>query len=128
MGVAFGSKTGVHVARHQVLSRAYPGVPGEPRADDRFGSALALGDMDGDGHADLVVGASGATAGDVLGAGSVTVVFGARGGLSYRAIGISRKDCRSNAAVSVIRPMLPPTTDSAPSRAASSRAARRRAA
>jgi hypothetical protein len=43
--------------------------------------------MDGDGYADLVVGASGATAGGVRGAGSVTVVFGTRTGLSHRAIG-----------------------------------------
>ncbi|WUP61256.1 integrin alpha [Streptomyces sp. NBC_00258] len=42
--------------------------------------------MNGDGYADLVVGASGEAAGDVQGAGSVTVVFGDRSGLSRKAI------------------------------------------
>ncbi|MGW5683180.1 FG-GAP and VCBS repeat-containing protein [Nonomuraea sp. NPDC003754] len=40
------------------LSQATPGVPGDPENGDSFGSALAVGDFDGDGCADLAVGVS----------------------------------------------------------------------
>ena len=86
LALVFGSKNGVGVGRHQLLTQAYTGVPGTPEASDRFGSAVALGDVDGDGHADLVVGSSGEAIGDVKGAGSVTVVFGSSTGMSGKAI------------------------------------------
>jgi hypothetical protein len=86
VALTFGSATGVKVTRHQGLTQSHAGVPGTPEAGDRFGSAVAWGDLDGDGHADLVVGASGEAIGEVKGAGSVTVVFGSSTGLSDRAI------------------------------------------
>jgi len=86
LALTFGSKNGIGVGRHQLLTQAYTGVPGTPEAGDRFGSAVALGDVDGDGHADLVVGSSGEAIGDVKGAGSVTVVFGSSTGMSGKAI------------------------------------------
>jgi hypothetical protein len=86
VALTFGTSGGVRVDRHQGLTQSHAGVPGTPEAGDRFGSALALGDMDGDGYADLVVGASGEAIGDVKGAGSVTVVFGSSTGLSDKAI------------------------------------------
>ncbi|MFD6335933.1 FG-GAP-like repeat-containing protein [Streptomyces sp. NPDC060131] len=88
--VTFGAKSdhavGIASRKHQRLTPSSAGIPGAPQSDARFGSALALGDMDGDGYAELVVGASGANAGGVKGAGSVTIVFGSPGGLSARAI------------------------------------------
>ncbi|MEV0589751.1 FG-GAP repeat protein, partial [Nonomuraea sp. NPDC050310] len=44
--------------RRAELSQDSPGVPGEAEPGDSFGSALATGDFDGDGCADLAVGAS----------------------------------------------------------------------
>lgn len=44
--------------RRQLLSQASPGVPGDPEPGDSFGSALATGDFNGDGCADLAVGVS----------------------------------------------------------------------
>ncbi|MFE3454538.1 FG-GAP-like repeat-containing protein [Nonomuraea sp. NPDC059194] len=44
--------------RQARLSQATPGVPGDPELGDSFGSALAVGDFDGDGCADLAVGVS----------------------------------------------------------------------
>ncbi|MEU7041685.1 FG-GAP-like repeat-containing protein [Streptomyces varsoviensis] len=84
VALVHGSGKGLTVGRHQTVSGAVSGDAA--RAGDRFGAALALGDLDGDGHADLVVGASGRTAGGEKGAGAVTVVFGSRSGLSRTAV------------------------------------------
>lgn len=64
------------VARTRVLTQASRGVPGSNEANDAFGSAIALADLDRDGYADLVVGASG----ENQNRGRVTVVHGAAGG------------------------------------------------
>ncbi|MER7486886.1 FG-GAP and VCBS repeat-containing protein [Streptomyces sp. NPDC126497] len=63
-----------------VLTQNTAGVPGASEAGDRFGSGVALGDVDGDGYADLVVGA----AGENSGAGAVTVLYGSALGLTTR--------------------------------------------
>lgn len=86
VSAVFGSGRGVDVGRHRQVTQAAPGVPGTPEPGDRFGSAVAVGDMDGDGYADLVIGAAGEAIGDVRGAGSVTVVFGSSDGVSGDAI------------------------------------------
>ncbi|WP_306820040.1 FG-GAP repeat protein [Streptomyces sp. DSM 40750] len=63
------------------ISQATAEVPGTPEAGDRFGAAVALEDLSGDGVAELIVGVPGE---DVTGrgtdAGSVTVVGGAKSG------------------------------------------------
>lgn len=59
---------------------------------DRFGSALAaLGDLDGDGHEDFLVGASADDAAGVL-AGSATVVSGFDGSTLRQHLGIAALD------------------------------------
>ena len=45
-------------------------------AGDLFGSALAAGDFNNDGFADLAVGAPGEDVGGVIGAGAVNVLYG----------------------------------------------------
>ncbi|MFI5664856.1 FG-GAP-like repeat-containing protein [Streptomyces sp. NPDC051684] len=86
VSVAYGTAQGVRTTRHKGITQRTAGIPGTPEAGDRFGSATAVGDVDGDGYADLVIGAGGEAIGSVKGAGSVTVVFGAKGGLSADAI------------------------------------------
>ena len=66
----------VAVEKTLTLSQASRGVPGVDEPNDAFGSALALADLDSDGHADLVVGAPG----ENRKRGRLTIVHGAPGG------------------------------------------------
>ncbi|MFF3891461.1 hypothetical protein [Streptomyces sp. NPDC001914] len=59
-------------SRVQTITQDTSGVPGSGEAKDRFGAALAIGDTDKDGRADLVIGAPGENGGS----GAVTVVRG----------------------------------------------------
>lgn len=49
---------------------------------DAFGTTVAAGDFDGDGHDDLVVGVPGETIGSIRAAGAVQVLYGSRGSLT----------------------------------------------
>ncbi|MEU5398985.1 FG-GAP-like repeat-containing protein [Streptomyces sp. NPDC005963] len=59
-----------------------PGVPGTSEKGDHFGGELGLGDINGDGHLDLAIGAYGETVGSNSFAGAVTVLYGTANGLS----------------------------------------------
>ena len=80
--VLFGSDAGVHTRDAQAISQATKGVPSEAESGDGFGRAIAVGDVDGDGADEVVVGSPGEGAGSVLGAGSATVLRGSRDGVS----------------------------------------------
>ncbi|WP_399932284.1 FG-GAP-like repeat-containing protein [Streptomyces kanamyceticus] len=54
-----GSKSGPNSAAKQVLTQNAPGVPGTAETGDAFGADSSYGDLNGDGHADLVLGAPG---------------------------------------------------------------------
>ncbi|MGW7252715.1 VCBS repeat-containing protein [Streptomyces sp. NPDC054834] len=82
VSVVYGSSKGLDTKHRQVVSQNTAGIPGAAEADDWFGSGLALGDLDGDGYADLVVGAGGEDVGSVQNAGTLTVVWGGKEGLS----------------------------------------------
>jgi len=57
-------------------------VAGTAEAGDAFGSAMAAGDFDGDGFADLAIGVPGEAIGSTTGAGLVNVIYGSASGLS----------------------------------------------
>lgn len=82
--VHYGS-SGVSGLRRERLHQDSPGVPGINADGDEFGSALAVGDFDGDGRDDLAVGIPGKTVQGQAGAGSVVVLFGGPGGLLAQA-------------------------------------------
>ena len=60
----------------RLYDQASPGVPGALEAGDEFGSALAVGDFDGDERADLAIGSPGEAVGALDNAGSVAVLYG----------------------------------------------------
>jgi hypothetical protein len=82
--VLYGSAGGLTATGGQLWSQDSPGVAGVAQARDGFGAALADGDFNGDGRADLAVGvpSEDATAGFVFGTGVVHVLYGSAGGLT----------------------------------------------
>ncbi len=77
-----GSAAGLVDAGAQLWSQDSPGIAGEGAVGDGFGAALAIGDLDGDGHADLAIGSPWAAAGPMPDAGTVTVIYGSATGLA----------------------------------------------
>ncbi|THC48263.1 VCBS repeat-containing protein [Streptomyces sp. A1499] len=63
-----------------VITQDSSGVPGSGENGDSFGAELDLGDINGDGHLDLVVGSPGENLDGVTDAGSITVIYGAADG------------------------------------------------
>ncbi len=78
--VLYGSIDGSSRVGKQFWSRDSPDVLGSADVNDEFGSALASGDFDGDGYADLAVGAP--DIGTGTNAGGVNVLFGSARGLT----------------------------------------------
>lgn len=75
--VSRGSATGL-AGEHTLWTRGSPGMPpGRPEAVDGFGDAVAAGDVDGDGYADVAVGAGGQV-------GAAFLLYGGRDGLSAK--------------------------------------------
>jgi Domain of unknown function (DUF1929)/FG-GAP repeat len=81
VNVLYGSGAGLADAGNQLLTQSGIGG-GEPsEAGDRFGAALATGDYNRDGFADLAIGAPREDLGAVADAGTVQVLYGSAAGL-----------------------------------------------
>ncbi|KAF3466541.1 FG-GAP-like repeat-containing protein [Streptomyces sp. Tu 3180] len=81
--VWYGGPTGPDPAQTPtVIHQDTAGVPGGGEAGDLFGSALSAGDVNGDGYADVAVGAFGEDLGTKKDTGTVTVLFGSASGLT----------------------------------------------
>ena len=74
----YGSAAGLTSSGAQLLTQA----GGATELNDAFGGALAAGDFDDDGFADLAASVSGEDVGSVPDAGAVSVLPGSPGGLS----------------------------------------------
>lgn len=78
--IAHGSANGPVASAIQTIDQDTSGVPGGGETGDDFGGELDLGDINGDGHLDLVVGSVGENLGGVADAGAITVLYGAADG------------------------------------------------
>ncbi|KUN26896.1 hypothetical protein AQJ11_16545 [Streptomyces corchorusii] len=67
-----------------VINQDTAGAPGTGETDDLFGSSVSTGDINGDGYADVAVGAPGEDLGKFNEAGAVTVLFGSASGLTTK--------------------------------------------
>src|SRR5204862_4796491 len=79
--VLYRTASGLSATGNQRVTKATPGVPGDPQYNESFGSTLATGDFNDDGFSDLAIGAPQA-AGAHFGEGLVDVLYGSADGLS----------------------------------------------
>jgi hypothetical protein len=87
VNVLYGSPDGITEENDQYFRQGINGVKGESHTDDMFGIALAIGDFNNDGYADLAAGSPGDDACNpeqetVYDVGSVSVLYGSAGGLT----------------------------------------------
>ena len=81
VNVIYGSGVGLHEDDDQFWHQDVPGVEGVVESDDFFGRALAAGDFDGDGKADLAIGVPSEDIGSIVDAGWINVLYGRSAGL-----------------------------------------------
>jgi FG-GAP repeat len=82
VNVIRGGPDGLTATGNQLWTLDTPGVPGRADPGDQMGSAVAAGDFNGDGFADLAAGSPLDDVGQVDQAGSVLVLYGSRHGLT----------------------------------------------
>jgi hypothetical protein len=76
VNVLYGTALGLDEDFDQLWTPASSGVLGDAENYDLFGESLAIGDLDGDGHDDLAIGAPGKTVAGLDAAGQVHVLYG----------------------------------------------------
>lgn len=79
--IRFGGPNGSFGWEQQTFNQDTARVPGVAETGDGFGDALAVADIDADGHDDLMAGAPGEAIGSAAKAGSITVLRGGEFGL-----------------------------------------------
>ncbi|MEV4641123.1 FG-GAP-like repeat-containing protein [Actinoplanes sp. NPDC049548] len=77
-----GSSGGLRASAIRHLNQSSAGVPGTAEGGDEFGAALAAGDINGDGRADLAVGVPGQNIGSASDAGGVVTFLSNAQGVS----------------------------------------------
>jgi hypothetical protein len=81
--VLYGSASGLRTDSSLThFNEDSPNVPGGAEVNDHFGASIAAGDINGDGYADLAIGALGESIGTAVDAGAVTILYGRASGLS----------------------------------------------
>jgi hypothetical protein len=85
VNVLYGAPVGLDATEDQLWHQNKTGFAEDPEARDNFGRALAAGDYDGDGKADLAIGVPHENMSGSIGAGAVQVLYGT--GANLRAAG-----------------------------------------
>ncbi|MEW5867799.1 MAG: hypothetical protein AB1894_00875 [Chloroflexota bacterium] len=80
--VLYGSAGGITTTGAQSWDQNILWVADDAEEGDRFGWALAIGDLSGDGYADLAIGVPYEDVGSVVDAGAVSVLYGSAAGLA----------------------------------------------
>ena len=79
--VLYGSASGLTATGSQYFTQDTPGMGSSPEEEDWFGAALAAGDFDHDGFAELAIGVNLEDVGSIAVAGAVHVLSGSASGL-----------------------------------------------
>ena len=79
--IVFGRATGLKSESSKRLRQGGGGLPGNPEGGDSFGAAVAIGDQNGDGFGDLLIGIPGENLAGVANGGSARLVKGKSGGV-----------------------------------------------
>ena len=80
VNIIYGSSSGLRATGNQIWSQDSSGIFGKPETLDLFGLSLASGDFNGDGVADLAIGAVREEVSGVRLAGMVHILYGSRTG------------------------------------------------
>lgn len=80
--VLYGAADGLTAVGDQLWRQGITGILDEEEADDRYGYAVAAGDFDGDGYADLAIGIPYEGIETAEQAGAVNVIYGSDWGLA----------------------------------------------
>lgn len=80
--VVYGSAGGLQSSGNQIWGQGLGGLFDEPEAGDAFGERLAAGDFNGDGWADLAIGAPSEDLGGKQEAGIVHALYGSSAGIT----------------------------------------------
>jgi glucose/arabinose dehydrogenase len=71
-----GSVSGITPGGDRIIHQDSEGIRGRSQPGDNYGSAVAVGDIDGDGFADLVSGVPGEDQAGISNTGAMSVIFG----------------------------------------------------